>query len=254
LDPDDVAKQGKEAYQKCLDAAMPLVDYKLHAVERKYDLSRTDSKRAFVKEALQIVAETDSSAVREDLLKKLRDKTGLTYQSLERDLENLGKEKKAEPADGIGTNVKIAEVAHGSDKTDKAERFILAAKLFGADYAKGVSIEKLHFENSVHARIAAYITVCEAEGARIRPTELFEIFDENCPAFNEILDLNYEDKLEGEVAKRFFMDSVATLEKESIDREITLLQEELAKTDEQAKRLEILKSLQDALLRQKRRR
>ena len=254
LDPDDVAKQGKEAYQKCLDAAMPLVDYKLHAIERKYDLSRTDNKRAFVKEALRVVSETDSSAVREDLLKKLRDKTGLTYQSLERDLENLRKESKTDTADTVGANVKIAEVSRGSDKTEKAERFILAAKLFGAEYAKAVSIEKLHFENSVHARIAAYITVCESEGARIRPAELFEIFDENCPAFNEILDLNYEDKLEGEVAKRFFLDSVATLEKESIDREIALLQEELAKTDEQSRRVEILGSLQDALRRQKKRR
>ncbi len=254
LDPDDVAKQGKEAYQKCLDAAMPLVDYKLHAIERKYDLSRTDNKRAFVKEALQVVSETDSSAVREDLLKKLRDKTGLTYQSLERDLENLRKESKTDTTDTVGANVKIAEVSRGSDKTEKAERFILAAKLFGAEYAKDVSIEKLHFENSVHARIAAYVTVCESEGARIRPAELFEIFDENCPAFNEILDLNYEDKLAGEVAKRFFMDSVATLERESIDREIALLQEELAKTDEQSRRVQILGSLQDALRRQKKRR
>ena len=254
LDPDDVAKQGKEAYQKCLDAAMPLVDYKLHAIERKYDLSRTDNKRAFVKEALQVVSETDSSAVREDLLKKLRDKTGLTYQSLERDLENLSKESKTDTTDTVGANVKIAEVSRGSDKTEKAERFILAAKLFGAEYAKDVSIEKLHFENSVHARIAAYIILCEAEGARIRPAELFEIFDENCPAFNEILDLNYEDKLAGEVAKRFFMDSVATLERQSIDREIALLQEELAKTDEQSRRVEILGKLQDALRRQKKRR
>ena len=45
LDPDDVAKQGKDAYQKCLDAAMPLIDYKLHALERKFDLTRTEEKR-----------------------------------------------------------------------------------------------------------------------------------------------------------------------------------------------------------------
>ncbi len=253
LDPDDVAKQGAEAYQKCLDAAMPLVDYKLHAIERKYDLSRTDGKRAFIKEALGIVADTESSAVREELLKKLRDKTGLTYQSLERDLENSMRETKVETADTVGANVKIAEVSRGSDKTDKAERFILAAKLFGADYAKGVPIEKLHFENPVHARIAAYVVVCEEEGTRIRPAELFEIFDENCPAFNEILDLNYEDKLTGDVARRFFEDSVAALEKESIDREIALLQEELAKADEQAQRAEILRKLQDALRRQRKR-
>jgi DNA primase len=237
LDPDDVAKQGKEAYQKCLDAAMPLVDYKLHAIERKYDLTRTEEKRAFVKESLGIVAATESSAVREDLLKKLRDKTGLTYQSLERDLEHALKEDATGTADAMGAEMKIAEVASGADKIGKAERFILAAKLFSADYAKGFSIERLHFENSVHARIAEYVADREKKGERIRPAELFEVFDENCPEFNEILDLNYEDKLTGSVAAKFFEDSVAALEKQSIDREIALLQEELSKTDEQGKRM-----------------
>ena len=60
LDPDDVAKQGKEVYQKCLDQAMPLVDYKLHALERKFDMTQTDEKRRFVSEALQVVAEAES--------------------------------------------------------------------------------------------------------------------------------------------------------------------------------------------------
>ena len=252
LDPDDVAKQGADAYQKCLDAAMPLVDYKLHAIERKYDLSRTEEKRAFVKESLGIVATTESSAVREDLLKKLRDKTGLTYQSLERDLEHALKEEKTTAEDSVGADIKIAEVASGVDKIGKAERFILAAKLFCADYAKGFSINRLHFSNSVHARIAEYIADREAKGERIRPAELFEVFDESCPEFNEILDLNYEDKLSGAVAARFFEDSVLTLENQGIDREIALLQEELAKTDEQGKRMEILHKLQGALKRQKR--
>ncbi len=252
LDPDDVAKQGADAYQKCLDAAMPLVDYKLHAIERKYDLSRTEEKRAFVKESLGIVATTESSAVREDLLKKLRDKTGLTYQSLERDLEHALKEEKKTTEDSVGAEIKIAEVASGVDKIGKAERFILAAKLFSADYAKGFSIKRLHFGNSVHARIAEYIADREEKGERIRPAELFEVFDENCPEFNEILDLNYEDKLSGAVAARFFEDSVSALENQGIDREIALLQEELAKTDEQGKRMEILHKLQGALKRQKR--
>jgi DNA primase len=254
LDPDDVAKQGADAYKKCLDASMPLVDYKLHAIERKYDLSRTEDKRAFVKESIGIVAETESSSVREELLKKLRDKTGLTYQSLERDLENVLKEDKSTATDSVGVDKKIAEVTSGADKIGKAERFVLAAKLFSADYAKSFSMERLHFGNSVHARIAEYVLDRETKDERIRPAELFEVFDENCPEFNEILDLNYEDKLAGDVAKRFFMDSVATLERESIDREIALLQEELAKTDEQSRRVEILSSLQDALRRQKKRR
>ncbi|MBQ8352815.1 MAG: DNA primase [Clostridia bacterium] len=252
LDPDDVAKQGKDAYQKCLDAAMPLVDYRLHAIERKYDLGRTEEKRAFVKEALKVVAATDSAAVKEDLLKKLRDKTGLTYHSLERDLENLPKDEKVEETPQE-TDRMIKEVASGSDKIAKAERFILAAKLFSSVYAKGYSLERLHFSNSVHARIAEYIMQREKAGERVRPAELFEVFDESCPEFNEILDLNYNDKLSGDVAAKFFADSIATIESEGIEQEIALLQAELEQTDEQEKRKAILLRLQDALRRQKKR-
>ncbi|MBE7093685.1 MAG: DNA primase [Clostridiales bacterium] len=252
LDPDDVAKQGKDAYQKCLDAAMPLVDYRLHAIERKYDLGRTEEKRAFVKEALKVVAATDSAAVKEDLLKKLRDKTGLTYHSLERDLENLPKDEKVEETPQE-TDRMIKEVASGSDKIAKAERFILAAKLFSSVYAKGYSLERLHFSSSVHARIAEYIMQREKAGERVRPAELFEVFDESCPEFNEILDLNYNDKLSGDVAAKFFADSIATIVSEGIEQEIALLQAELEQTDEQEKRKAILLRLQDALRRQKKR-
>ena len=88
-DPDDVAKEGAAAYQKCLDAAVPLIDYKLLAAGRKYDLKKSDEKRAFVAEALKIVREAETASEREELLKQLRDKTGITLQSLERDLSDL---------------------------------------------------------------------------------------------------------------------------------------------------------------------
>ena len=48
LDPDDVAKQGAEEYQKCLDQAMPVIDYRIHALEKKYDIKKTEEKRQFV--------------------------------------------------------------------------------------------------------------------------------------------------------------------------------------------------------------
>ena len=68
LDPDDVVKQGAPAYQKCLDSAMPLIDYKLHAIERKYDLSKTQDKRRYTAEALQVISSADSEAIKEELL------------------------------------------------------------------------------------------------------------------------------------------------------------------------------------------
>lgn len=242
LDPDDVAKQGAEAYQKCLDAAMPLIDYRLHAARRKYDLEKTEEKRRFISEALRIVAQAESESVKEELLKKLRDETGVTYHALERDLQNLSEEEKTEPKPSLPT-VKLPEAAVGADKQLKAIRFILAAKLFSAPYAKNYDLQKLQTTDETHKIVAEYLMERERSGERIRPSELFEVLDEACAELNAILDLNYGDKLTGEVAERFFEDSVRTLEQDSLEREIAELNKALSEETDDAKRREITKRL-----------
>ena len=220
LDPDDVARQGADAYQACLDKAMPLIDYKLHAIERKYDLSKTDEKRAYLAEALTVVKSAENESLKEELLKGLREKTGISYHSLERDLKSVAKEA-ATRADT--TPKKIAELKSSGDKVIKAERFILAAKLFSAPCAKDFDLTTLDFNEQVHQIIASYVLDRESKGERIRPSELFEVLDENCPQFNAILDINYGDKLEDGVAPKFFEDSVVVLKRESLNRKIAML-------------------------------
>ena len=247
-DPDDVARQGKDAYQKCLDAAMPLIDYKIHALERKYDLTRTEEKRRFVKEALQIVATGESESVKEELLKKLRDQTGITYHSLERDLQNAAKEPPQKQEVALPQE-RFAETAAGTDKQRKALRFILAAKLFSAPYAKTLDLNGLPLSDETHIVIAQYVLERERNGERIRPSELFEVLDENSTELNEILDLNYGEKLTGEIAERFFIDSVKTLQLEAIEREIAKLNEEYASATEEEARKQIAKRLGDCIKR-----
>ncbi len=248
LDPDDVARQGAAAYQACLDAAMPLIDYRLHALERKYDLSKTEEKRRFVKESLGIVREVESESIREELLKKLTQKTNISHASLARDLERLEKNPKAveEPLPD-----RIAEASAGTDKQQKAKRFILAAKLFSAPYAAGVALEELPFADETHIVVASYIADREARGERIRPSELFEMLDESCAEFNAILDLNYGDKLSGEIAEQFFKDSVKTLRLEMLEREIADCNAQYVNESDLDKRKEISKTLQTLILKQK---
>ncbi len=243
LDPDDVVKKGKDAYQKCLDQAMPLVDYKIFSLERKYDLTKTEDKRAFLAEALKVVAEAESESVKEELLKRLRDKTAISYHALERDLQKAKKEKPQEEKKETFEQTRIAETQSGADKSVKAIRFILAAKLFSASYAKGYDLSLLPFTKDSHKTIAEYVTAQEKAGERIRPSALFEILEEDCVELNEILNLNYEDKLSGEVASRFFADSVRALEKEAIEKEIEKYSREyeaetdVAKKQEKAKKI-----------------
>jgi len=240
-DPDEVAREGADAYQKCLDAAMPVIDYRLHALERRFNLSKTEEKRQFVSEALKIVKEAETEMVREELLKKIRDKTDITLHALERDLQNV-KSGNAEVQLKLPME-KLAETESGTDKQQKAKRFILAAKLFSAPYAKDVSVTELPLKDETHIIVANYIAEHEAQGERIRPSELFEFLDENCPEFNAILDLNYGDKLSGEVAERFFFDSLKTLKGEAIEEEIAKLNAAYVKAVEESERKEIAKKL-----------
>jgi len=241
LDPDDVAQKSAEAYQQCLDKAMPVIDYRLHSLERKFDLNKTEEKRQFVAEALKVVKEADSESVREELLKKIRDKTGITYHSLERDLQNIKKETPSSEPELPKEH--ISETAAGTDKQQKAKRFILAAKLFSAPYAEGVSVTELPLKDETHIIVAQYIAEREANGERIRPSELFELLDEKCPEFSAILDLNYEDKLQGDVAERFFNDSLKTLKREAIEEEIEKLTRDYAKATQEEERKEIATKL-----------
>lgn len=239
LDPDDVAKQGKEAYQACLDAAMPLIDYKIHSLEGRYDLKRSEEKRAFLAEALKVVRTAESESEKEELLKKLRDKTDTSYQSLERDLQNLPAEEKRQETAPPQT----AEA--GTDKYKKAARFILAAKLFSAPYAGNCELSGIEFDNNVHKIIAEYISTCEKNGERVRPSELFELLDEDCPEFNEILDLNYGDKLSGGIAERFFLDSVKTMEEESLKGKIEAEKKLFGEERDTEKRKEIARRIDE---------
>ena len=127
----------------------------------------------------------------------LHAKTGISYQSLERDLQNLPEEKQMEIAVPPPSEI-------GTDKYKKAARVILAAKLFSAPYAGNCDLEGIKFEDDVHKIIAEYIIKCEKNAERVRPSELFEILDEDCPEFNEILDLNYGTSSRTRSRRNFF--------------------------------------------------
>ncbi len=232
LDPDDVIKrQGPEGYRACLDAAMPLVDFKLDVLSRRFDLSKTEERRAYTAEALKVIAGEESASVREDLLKALRDKTGTTYESLRRDLENAPAAPASQPPEP-------ALREDHADRLRKACRFILASLLFDAKYARGFDLSSVRFDDPVHALIADHIRKKREAGERVRASALFEIFDEDNPELAAILDLSLGDRLEGTRAEQYFADCVRTLERENIDEQLRRLSAECdAETDLHRKRM-----------------
>ncbi len=243
LDPDDVIKErGAEGYQRCLDEAMPLIDFRLLSVQRKYDLTKTDERRDFVKEALPIVKESESSTEREELLKRIASLAEVSYASVLRDYETGGAvPQKAEAQAPLRVKEDVA------DRERKAARFVLAACLLSKPYALGYDLTQLAFSNAEHAQIAAYIAEGRAQG-KVRASGLFDVMNPE-GELAEILNLDYGENLEGEVAERFFLDSVRTLESKSLDEQIALLRAQHAKADTLEARREIAQKMSDLIMK-----
>lgn len=240
LDPDDVIKQrGAEGYQACLDAAMPLIDYKLSVLRRDFDLTKTEDKRKYVAEALAVIRTADSAAEREELLKQLRDYTGISFEALKRDMQSGGQVtsvKKEPPPVRRDT----------ADSSKKASRFVLSGFLFGADYTQGLDVADVPFSDDVHTIIAKYIQSKKLMDEPVRISELFEFFDEKTPEYEEltrILDNAGGGGFTGAVAEKYFADCMTRLYLDDIDARIAEAKRRLSGVDDINKRAEIAQTV-----------
>ena len=237
LDPDDVIRtQGREGYQKCLDAAMPLIDFRIHAAKTKYDLSRTDDRRDFVREALGIVREAESATEREQLLRRISADADVSLGALQRDLDAVPA-SAAPPPD---------EPVHKEDNAAgdrKAERFVLAACLFQKPYARECGLSGIRFSNEDLKLIADYIERGRREG-HIRPSGLFDEMSAE-GELSEVLDLDLGDNLDGERAERYFRDSLRLLKERSLREEIAAYRSRFDAATDRAEKQEMLSRISE---------
>lgn len=240
-DPDDVIKQmGAEAYRNCLDKAMPLIDYKISSVKKTYDLEKTEDKRKYISEALDVIRGAESESVKEELLKSLRAETGISYESLKKDLE-------AKPAEQPKAETRPVKKKDLSDAIVKASRFVIASFLFGADYVKDTDISDIPFGNEIHAIIAKYIRSKKLMEEEIRLSELFEFFDAQTPEYEELERiLDYSEGFgfdNDEVAVRYFNDCVTRLKIEDVNARIEDLTRRLSATEDYSERAGIAQAI-----------
>lgn len=244
LDPDDVIKKlGAEVYRKCLDSAMPLIDYKMKVARMGYDLNKPEDKVKYVGDALKVVRSAESAAERELLLKNLRDETGISFEALSRDLQQVPAERQERSEE------KPKMVEDSADVNKKASRFVAAAFLFGADYTGGVDVDGVPFADDVHKLIASYVKSKMLFGEKITLSEIFDFFEEGTPEYEElcrVLDLNDGENLNGDVQRRYFDDCLRRLRSDRITKAIDEVKRQYAAAydvEEKRRAAEVLQQL-----------
>ena len=235
LDPDDVIQQrGAEGYQKCLDKAMPLIDFRILCVLRKYDMEKSDERLEFVKEALPIVKEAESEAEREELLSRISKVSGISVAALTADLATAVVPEEKEPPQ----RPKRKE----ADRQEKAADFILCACLFSKPYTMQFDLASLSFEGD-RKTVADYIIRSRAKG-KVAPSGIFDLLGSDSEQLNAVLNADSGDNLEGEAAERYFIDCVKILKKSALQARLAAAKEQSANAQTTQEQLSISKEIQ----------
>ena len=231
-DPDDVIREkGQDYYQKLIDEAEPLIDFKLRIIANGKNLKDTADRRLFVKESLELIKTVGDAFMREELLKKLRDKSGITYESLKRDLENGAPLLVEEVKDFKYPTIK-------SDNNARAERFVLLSFIKKRPYAN--DLDGLYFSNETRNKILDKLL----DGEDIKTEDICSFVDESeLIEVNEILQAG-DNVFDKEFEEKYYIDCVTIIKRSNLEEEIKALNIAYVKETDMQKRLAIADMIQ----------
>ena len=144
FDPDDVIKTyGREGYQKMLDEALPLVEFKLKYLTTKFDLGSVDGRVKYLSSAIDVLA-TLSNVERELYTKMVGDIAATNVDFIKREIDKKldGKEVYSEIKNSFTVGkqnqtkaIEDNDAENISPKVLKSEKYVLSAMLHDKPYA-----------------------------------------------------------------------------------------------------------------------
>ena len=153
LDPDDVInKYGAEGFNKLVERALPLTEFKIRSLEKQADVSTLDGKEKFAMSTIPVLSSLEpvSRAVYAELVSKL---SGLSVESLNNQVskylagESLDKPQKIENK----------ETANNASPNIKLCRFVLASMIELKGYVYQKDLTESIFEDEVHKKVYRYL-------------------------------------------------------------------------------------------------
>ncbi len=217
LDPDDVIKKyGKESYANLLSQAVPLIDFKLKTIESGKDLTDASDKRKYLAECLQLIKTVKSEFLREELLHKVGDRSGISYQSLKRDLES-----GSVTVDVQKPQEKIEFKGVATDGLSVAERAVLWAFINDKEYTKDKDVSAVYFSDKTREKIAEFLLYYSGDVN----SKLYSVVgEEGLKELNAVLGAG-DVILQKEQEKRYFEDCYKVVYKSNLENDLKNLSE-----------------------------
>ncbi|MDY2850612.1 MAG: DNA primase [Candidatus Borkfalkiaceae bacterium] len=249
LDPDDlIKKSGAEAYQKLIEEALPLIDYKLKILYDKYMDKTDEGKRKYVSEAIKVIETVPLESEREDLVKKVSAQTKITFQSIMRDIEKSSETQVIEQ--------KQEKIPKSETALEQAERFILARVLISEKFPLpgDFILGSIPFTDKYRMEISIHLQQLMSAKIPIKPSFIVDFMEDEEgkeEARNILMQLDLKNLMKDD-EDRFLKDSVRFIKRDRIEKKITELVSMAEKETDIEKRNEIMRMIIDEKNRLKR--
>ncbi len=224
LDPDDYVRlHGREGYEKLMQEALPLIDFKLYTVKKRHTFDSYDDKVKYAKEALAVLQDLDG-VERSVYLEEVAKISGLSVDVLSGQKPEPEQEKQ--PVEPIKKDAEKDQTA-----LILAERFVLSCMCYGKDFVKIVDVDADYFSHEDHKKIVRYVIACAKNNLFPRLDKLFELVDEETAG--GIIDA--QDDVKDEFKEEYYKQSLTKLKKEYKTKEMKRLLVELNNVSDEEK-------------------
>ncbi len=239
-DPDDVInKYGVERYKEIIKSAKSLEEFKLDIINNRYgEKSKLPDKNKLIDLSIKVIKECPSVSEQEELLKTLRDNTGITYESLKRDLDKSdGKPVQLD-------DFKPIIPKETFDRVKQSQRFIINCVLLKKDYAKDLDLQDFLFEDPTLNKLAEMIS-----DGDVRTEELGGLFDEN-----ELVEIDKvlksgENVFSGKNERKYYEDCLNILKIDETEKELKALNDSFSKETDISVRNTLVKAIQEKTMK-----
>ncbi|HBJ98483.1 MAG TPA: DNA primase [Clostridiales bacterium] len=239
-DPDDVInKYGVERYKEIIKSAKSLEEFKLDIINNRYgEKSKLPDKNRLIDLSLNVIKECPSVSEQEELLKTLRDNTGITYESLKRDLD------KSDGKPVQSDDFKPIIPKETFDRVKQSQRFIINCVLQKKDYAKDLDLQDFLFEDPTLNKLAEMIS-----DGDVRTEELGGLFDEN-----ELVEIDKvlksgENVFSGKNERKYYEDCLNILKIDETEKELKALNDSFSKETDISVRNTLVKAIQEKTMK-----
>ncbi len=214
LDPDDVIrKYGAVGYGNLLSKAEPLIDFKLSLIKKGKDLTDASDKRKYLSECLELIKTVKSEFLKEELLGKVSSVSGISYESLKRDLDSGS---VTLPKTSSEQKIEVNQVIK-NDRLSIAERTVLWAVINAMPYADKKLISDIYFSDPVREKIFEAVMFNGVESCKLYSI----VGDSSLEELNAILSAG-DVILEGQ-GKKYFNDCVNVIKKSNLSEDLSNL-------------------------------